>query len=64
MKSIYDHLSARDRRLVARWRAIVSAGAIATLLAVATVIAVLQPGDLQSAVTQSAVTQVANKTVN
>jgi len=64
MKSIYDHLSARDRRLVARWRAIASAGAIATLLPVAAVIAVLQPGDLQSAVTQSAVTQVANKTVN
>jgi hypothetical protein len=59
MKSIYDHLSARDRRLVARWRAIASAGAIATLLAVAAVIAVLQPGDLQSAVTQ-----VANTTVN
>ena len=52
MKSIYDHLSAQDRRLVARWRAIASAGAIATLLAVAAVIAVLQPGDLQSAMTQ------------
>ena len=64
MKSIYDHLSARDRRLVARWRAIASAGAIATLLAVAAVIAVLQPGDLQSAMTQPAVTQVANTMVN
>jgi hypothetical protein len=58
MKSIYDHLSARDRRLVARWRAIASAGALAALLAVAAVIAVLQPGDLQSAVTQVANTML------
>jgi len=56
MKSIYDHLSAQDRRLVARWRAIASA--IAALLAVAAVIAVLQPDDLQSAVTQVANTMV------
>lgn len=59
MKSNYDHLSAQDRRLVARWRAIASAGAIAALLAVVAVIAVLQPGDLQSAVTQ-----IANSMVN
>ena len=58
MKSIYDHLSAQDRRLVARWRATASAGAIAALLAGAAVIAVLQPGDLQSAVTQVANTMV------
>jgi len=58
MKSIYDHLSAQDRRLVARWRAIASASAIAALLAVAAVIAVLQPDDLQSAVTQVAKTMV------
>lgn len=58
MKTIYDHLSAQDQRLVARWRAIASAGAIAALLAVFAVIAVLQPGDLQSAATQVATTTV------
>jgi hypothetical protein len=58
MKSIYDHLSVQDRRLVARWRAVASAGAIAALLAVFAVIAVLQPGDSLSAATQVAATKV------
>jgi hypothetical protein len=59
MNSIYDHLSPEDQRLVARWRAIASASAIAVLLAVSTVIAVLQPGDWPSAATQ-----VATRTAN
>jgi anti-sigma-K factor RskA len=59
MNSIYDHLSADDQRMVARWRAIASTGAIAVLLAVSAVIAVLQPGDLPSVATQ-----VATRTVN
>jgi hypothetical protein len=59
MNSIYDHLSPEDQRLVARWRAIASASAFAVLLAVSTVIAVLQPGDLPSAATQ-----VATRTAN
>ena len=58
MKSIYDHLSSEDQRLVARWRAMASAGAIAVLLAVAAGIAVLQPGDLPPAATQVAATRV------
>ena len=58
MKSIYDHLSPEDQRLVARWRAMASAGAIAVLLAVVTGIAVLQPGDLPPAATQVATTAV------
>jgi len=58
MKSIYDHLSPEDQRLVARWRAMASAGAIAVLLAVVAGIAVLQPGDLPPAATQVATTAV------
>jgi hypothetical protein len=56
MKSIYDHLSPEDQCLVARWRAMASAGAIAVLLAVVAGIAVLQPGDLPPAATQVATT--------
>ena len=59
MNSIYDHLSPEDQRLVARWRTIASAGAIAVLLAVSAFIAVLQTGDLPPAATQ-----VATRTVN
>jgi len=49
MNSIYDHLSSEDQRLVVRWRAMASAGAIAVLLALAAGIAVLQPGHLPAA---------------
>ncbi len=58
MNSIYDHLSPEDQRLVARWRAMASAGAIAVLLSVVAAIAVLQPGDLSPAATQVATTTV------
>jgi hypothetical protein len=58
MNSIYDHLSPKDQRLVARWRAVASAGAIAVLLALVAVIAVLQPGDLPPAATQAATAAV------
>lgn len=58
MNSIYDHLSPAERRLVARWRAMASAAAIAVLLAVVAGIAVLQPGDLPPPATQVATTTV------
>jgi hypothetical protein len=57
MNSFYDHLSPKDQRLVARWRAMAIAGAIAVLFAVVAVITVLQPGDLPPTATQAAATR-------